>query len=71
MLTEKDDQTAAVLQSFFKSVFVKEENAHLPHFEHSIGSECCLPDISLNLQIVSEELKALNVEKEAGPDDQP
>ena len=68
MLTETDDQAAEVLQSFFKPVFVKEENAQLPHFEHLNGSECCLSDLSLNIQIVSEELKALNVEKAAGPD---
>ena len=67
-LTETDKEAAEVLQSFFKSVFVKEDNGKMPHFSDLISKERCLCDITLNVQIITEELKALNAEKAAGPD---
>ena len=62
-----DHEKANELNSFFSSVFTKNENDNMPEFQPNITSSVC--DITITKQKVESMLKLLNVSKSTGPDE--
>ena len=70
-LTESDTETAEALQKFFMSVFVKEEAGPLPAFPERLDEDKVITDVDCSPQAVLQELKFLQEDKAAGPDEIP
>ena len=70
-LTESDGETAEVLNSFFKSVFVEEGTTNLPPFTTSKQDFTTLSDICITEEEVLHELNMLKDSKATGPDEIP
>ena len=70
-LTESDTETAEALQKFFMSVFVKEEAGPLPAFPERLDEDKVITDVDCSPQAVLQELKSLQEDKAAGPDEIP
>lgn len=67
-LTESNQEAAEVLQSFFKSVFTKENDDGIPTFPDQVDNEHKLCDITITVDQVKTELTKLNPNKAPGPD---
>ena len=67
-LTERDCETAQVLNVFFQSVFVEENTNDIPEFLDIIGEDLALKDIDISESEVQEQLRSLTEGKAAGPD---
>ena len=70
-MTEDDHQVAELLQDFFQSVFVQEDDKNLPDFPDMVGVDEALTHISVDTAEVLKELKQLKTDKAAGPDEIP
>ena len=62
-----DHEKANELNTFFSSVFTKNENNYMPEFKSDVSSSVC--DITVTKQKVESMLKLLNVSKSTGPDE--
>ena len=63
-LTKNDQKVADVLNSFCKSVFIKEEGTGpLPDFPYVVEEEDCVYDIALSEEDVKKKLDQLKVDK--------
>lgn len=62
-----DKDKADELNSFFGSVFTKNESDELPEFLSDVGSSVC--DIFVPVHKVKSMLKSLNISKSTGPDE--
>ena len=69
--TETDRETAEVLQTFFKSVFVEESDGPLPDFPEQIEDSLKIDDIDITRGDVKQGLENLDECKAAGPDEIP
>ena len=67
-LTETEEETAEVLQSFFKSVFTKESGLDVPEFPEQLNEDQEMPGFEITEEEVSRELRSLNPDKASGPD---
>ena len=67
-LTQSDMEAAKVLNKFFQSVFVEEDDSEVPEFPARVQNKNILEHIELTLQEVHRELEALDINKSAGPD---
>ena len=62
-----DHEKANELNTFFSSVFTKNENNYMPEFKSDVSSSVC--DITVTKRKVESMLKLLNVSKSTRPDE--
>lgn len=65
-LTNTDREKAEILNSFFSSVFTKEDTTNVPSFP--LRTDATLTDIVISEETIRKELNKLNVSKSCGPD---
>ena len=64
--TESDNEKASVLNDFFSSVFVSEDDSSFPSFTAQYSKP--LDNIKITINDMHNKLKSLNVNKSPGPD---
>ena len=67
MLTLVDKERANILNNYFASVFTKEKDENLPHFEERYFTEP-LEELEITNETVEKSLSSMKVGKSQGPD---
>ena len=65
-LTQNDKQKADLLNSYFASVFTKEDITNIPHIQARCTSK--LETVEVSEEMIKNKLSKINVNKSAGPD---
>ena len=65
-LTNSDDEKAEVLNNFFSSIFINENNDTLPDF--NCGKDISLDNVTVTKEHMLKKLLSLNASKSPGPD---
>lgn len=63
-----DLQKAEILNNHFASVFTQEDTSYFPEINHSVDNLIILENINISLNVITKNLKSLNISKAPGPD---